>query len=106
MARLLNIPAFALPAAMLCIGYPTPQQRRRAKPVRLGRPWLVHENQYQTSDPSALAAMHHQRQPAGGFPKAVHAIHSRKWASPFMAEMNRSASVWIRRWLEGTERRD
>ena len=102
-AGLLQIPRFAMPVTMLCIGAPTRQQRERAKPVRLPLEALVHENAYRAASAQALAAMHNARTAPGkdGFPQAVLAMEKRKWSSPFMAEMNRSVAAWLDRWVKG-----
>lgn len=104
-ARLLNIPRFAMPVAMLCIGAPTRQQLERTKPARFPLESLVHENGYHQAGPEALAAMHNARAAAGkeGFPQSVLAMEKRKWSSPFMAEMNRSVRGWTERWVEGDD---
>ncbi len=100
-AELLHIPRFAMPVAMLCIGYPTAQQLARSKPIRFPLENLVHENRYQPAGAEALEKMHRARQPQGGFPEGVLAMEQRKWSSPFMAEMNRSTRAWLARWAEG-----
>ena len=102
-AQLLNIPSYAMPVAMLCVGAPTRQQRQRKKPVRFPLEALVHENGYHRAGPDDLAAMHNARAEAGkvGFPEAVLAMEMRKWSSVFMAEMNRSVKGWIDRWVKG-----
>ncbi|MCL1854381.1 MAG: nitroreductase family protein [Clostridia bacterium] len=100
-AQLLNIPRFAAPAAMLCIGYPAREQLLRNKPARFSPSSLVHENAYQLADTAALMAMHNERNPGDGFPGTVRNLCGRKWNSPFMTEMNRSASAWLKRWVDG-----
>ena len=44
--ELLNLPQYVVPAAMLCIGYPTAQQLQRPKPPRHAVSAMVHENGY------------------------------------------------------------
>ena len=102
-ARLLNIPRLAVPAAMLCIGYPTRQQQLRDKPARFALPCLVHENAYHLADVPTLTAMHKERRPRKGFPESVRDLCESKWRTSFMAEMNRSAAVWLKRWVDGEE---
>ncbi|NLV57913.1 MAG: nitroreductase [Clostridiales bacterium] len=102
-AELLNIPSYAMPVAMLCIGAPTQQQKLRKKPVRFPLEALVHENGYHRAGPEALATMHSARADSekNGFPEAVLAMERRKWSSTFMAEMNRSVAAWMNRWVKG-----
>ena len=45
--ELLNLPQYVAPAAMLCLGYPTEQQKNRRKPTRFATEDLVYENGYQ-----------------------------------------------------------
>ena len=42
--QLLQLPQYVVPAAMLCFGYPTPQQQKRPKPPRHRVCDMVHEN--------------------------------------------------------------
>ena len=44
--KLLNLPKYVVPAALVCFGYPTEQQLRRPKPPRHPVEDLVHENGY------------------------------------------------------------
>ena len=52
--ELLNLPQYVVPAAMLCIGYPTEQQRQRSKPPRHSVSDLVHENGYNMEKSHAM----------------------------------------------------
>jgi nitroreductase len=100
MAALLQIPPYAMPVAMLCIGYPTRQQQERPKPRRFDREYLVHENTYRLASAGQLRDMFDRRNEARGFDQEVPAMAARKWNSEFMAEMNRSVRAWLRRWGE------
>ena len=44
--RLLGLPAYVFPAAMVVFGYPTEQQKERPKPKRAAMEYIVSENQY------------------------------------------------------------
>ena len=44
--KLLNLPRYVFPAAMLVFGYPTQQQMDRTKPLRCDPQLMVHENTY------------------------------------------------------------
>ena len=96
-AALLHIPKYAVPVAMLCIGYPTQQQKERLKPERFPRKYIVHENSYQTADEAALRRMFSERNEKRPFDSEAPAMAARKWDSPFMSEMTRSVREWIRR---------
>ena len=60
--ELLNLPKYVVPAAMLCIGYPTAQQMSRPKPPRHAVSELVHENGYSMEKSHAMARMLSQQQ--------------------------------------------
>lgn len=98
-ATLFGIPQFAMPVAMLCIGYPTEQQMAREKPTRFAKSHLVHENIYRVADGETLRAMFEERSLGRDFAKEVAAMQKRKWDSEFRAEMNRSTRAWVKRWL-------
>ena len=53
---LFALPPYAVPAAMLCIGYPTVQQRARQKPPRFAMEDIVFENAYQPRDLAIMLA--------------------------------------------------
>ena len=48
--ELLGLPQYVVPAAMVCFGYPTQQQKERAKPQRAAMRHVVHENAYREMD--------------------------------------------------------
>jgi nitroreductase len=100
-AELLGLPRHTLPVAMLVFG----------RPLRLRPPTphcvshVVHTDRYHrlTSDEvSALSAqledMYAPHGLAPGFANYPQSIYRRKFATDFMAEMNRSVAWWLRRW--------
>ena len=97
--KLLNLPKYAVPAAMLCIGYPTEQQMNRPKPPRFAVADLVHENGY---DPKKadMGAMLMERNdiPEEELGDFVRRFCNRKWNSEFSCEMSRSCAQIIRSW--------
>lgn len=97
--KLLNLPKYAVPAAMLCIGYPTEQQMNRPKPPRFAVTDLVHENGYEP-EKADMGAMLIERndiseEELGDF---VRRFCNRKWNSEFSREMSRSCAQIIRSW--------
>ena len=97
--KLLKLPQYAVPAAMLCIGYPTQQQRNRPKPPRFRVADLVHENSYD-SQKADMDAMLMERgdisqENLGDY---VRRFCNRKWNSEFSCEMSRSCAEIIRSW--------
>lgn len=88
--RLLNLPRFTVPAAMLCMGYPTEQQKQRQKPRRKDLRYMVCENAYRRLSAEELMDMYGEEQ--------VDRLYRRKWLNPFIEEMTRSARAWLERW--------
>lgn len=88
--ELLSLPEEVAPVAMLCLGYPTKQQRERMKPLRFDRDMILFENEY-PKDISEIA----QRQ---GTTEKVSALCKRKFTGDFSLEMNRSAQEIYKNW--------
>ena len=103
-AELLALPPHTFPAAMLCLGRP----RKRREPIgRYGRQ-LVHRDRYRRMTTAEVAETTRElgelHAPSGLPPDVsdyVQAVYRRKFASAFMAEMNRSAAWWMERWRRG-----
>lgn len=103
-AGLLDLPPHTFPAAMLCLGRP----RKRREPIgRYGRR-LVHRDRYQRMTPAQIAEATQElgelHTPSGLPPDVsdyAQAVYRRKFASAFMAEMNRSTAWWMERWNRG-----
>lgn len=104
--ELFNLPKYALPITMLCIGYPTEQQKNRIMKRRyFTKDMLVHKNIYrkpsieefedmdkEIAEKDSLAFL------PGCHNQAIH-MYKRKITSDFMAEMNRSVKAMINSWL-------
>jgi len=103
-ADLLELPAHTFPAAMVCFGRP----RKRREPIgRYGRN-LIHRDRYRRMTDAEVAEVTRElgelHAPSGlpaGVTDYAQAVYRRKFASAFMAEMNRSAAWWIDRWVRG-----
>ena len=100
--ELLNLPRYAVPAAMLCIGYPTEQQLQRVKPPRHAVSDLVHENGYSLEKSHAMARMLSQQQGKDGeeLTEWLNLFCNRKWNSEFSREMSRSCTQMVRHWCD------
>ena len=100
--ELLNLPQYVVPAAMLCIGYPTEQQRNRAKPPRHAVSDLVHENGYSMEKSGHMARMLETQQDKSGEELAdyIRRFCKRKWNSEFSQEMSRSCTEMVKDWLK------
>ncbi|MCX7904765.1 MAG: nitroreductase family protein [Caloramator sp.] len=99
--KILELPDFAIPAAMVVYGYPTEAQKNRKKPVRFDKEFLVFENKYKRLTKEEHIKMHERRFKKAGLKgkdviEEIKAIHNRKYASDFAKEMNRSASVYLK----------
>ena len=99
---LLGLPQYVVPAAMLCIGYPTQQQLSRPKPPRHAVSDLVHENGYDQEKSANMARMLQKQQGKAGevFTDWLNRFCNRKWNSEFSREMSRSCTEMVKDWLK------
>ena len=100
--ELLNLPQYVVPAAMLCIGYPTAQQLSRPKPPRHAAADLVHENGYSMEKTHVMARMLAQQQGKEGeeLTDWLNRFCKRKWNSEFSKEMSRSCTEMVKDWCK------
>ena len=100
--KLLNLPQYVVPAAMLCMGYPTQQQKSRPKPPRHPVEALVHENGYDLEKTAQMPQMLSFQQEKSGEELAdyIRRFCQRKWNSDFSVEMSRSCAEMVRDWCE------
>ena len=103
--ELLNLPQYVVPAAMLCFGYPTEQQRNRPKPPRHPAAALVHENGYDSEKAAAMEQMLsvQQGKEAQELADWIRRFCNRKWNSEFSIEMSRSCTRMGESWCEEKE---
>ncbi len=94
--RLLHLPEYVFPAAMLVFGYPTEQQQNRPKPPRAALEFLVQENTYAPLDAAALRQMLLKNCTEDTYEDWLRAFHARKYDSDFAREMTRSVAVALR----------
>ena len=94
--RLLGLPDWVFPAAMLVMGYPTRQQRERPKPERFQQRFIVHENAYRALDGAELREMFRERTEGRSFEDFLRAFCARKYDSGFSREMSRSVGEYLR----------
>ena len=100
--ELLHLPQYVVPAAMLCIGYPTAQQMSRPKPPRHAVSDLVHENGYSMEKSHAMTRMLSQQQDKEGeeLTDWLNRFCKRKWNSEFSREMSRSCTEMVKDWCK------
>lgn len=97
--RMLNLPEYVFPAAMLVLGYPTPQQMDREKPRRVSMEHVVHENGYRSMDGGELRQMFGPRCGEKGYEGWMQAFCQRKYNSDFSREMTRSVERYLEDFL-------
>jgi len=85
-------------------GYPVQQQLSRKKPTRYRREFIVHENTYRRMSEIRLKEMMDTQARDAGLPiqdfkQVLNTIYTRKFASDFALEMNRSSLEWMKSFL-------
>lgn len=103
--KLLSLPQYVVPAAMVCFGYPTEQQRNRPKPKRHAVSDLVHENGYDSAKSAEMTRMLETQQGQEGEALAdwIRRFCKRKWNSDFSVEMTRSCTEMVKDWCKEKE---
>ena len=100
--ELLGLPQYVVPAAMLCMGYPTRQQLSRPKPQRHSVADMVHENGYSMEKSEEMLHMLSRREGKEGEELTgwLERFCKRKWNSEFSREMSRSCTEMVRDWCK------
>lgn len=93
--KLLSLPLYVFPAAMIVFGYPTVQQSKRTKPPRSDMQHIVHENAYRDMDDVELKQMLSIKAGNQNFEEWIQAFCKRKYNSDFSREMTRSVQVFL-----------
>ena len=98
--RLLDLPKYVFPAAMLVFGYPTEQQKERAKPPRADLSHIVHENGYRDMENEELERLFRPKMgnPAA-YEESMKRFCNRKYNSGFSREMSRSVEEYLKDFL-------
>jgi len=91
--ELLELDPWVFPATMVVFGYPTPQQRRRRKPERFDRQYIVLTDRYRRLTDDEQRAMYTRRgQDLGTY---LPGFCRRKYMSDFAVEMTRSVGAYL-----------
>lgn len=100
--KLLGLPKYAVPACMLCFGYPTEQQKRREKPTRFEVEDIVHSNGYDAAKAGNMEQMlaHRNSLSEADLKGWIERFCRRKWNCDFSVEMSRSAKEIIKSFCE------
>lgn len=93
--KILSLPPYVFPAAMLVFGYPTKEQLDRPKPPRSDMRHIVHENSYRDMDAEELRQLLSVKAGVRGFEEWIQAFCNRKYNSDFSQEMTRSVGVFL-----------
>lgn len=93
--KLLQLPDYVFPAAMLVFGWPTTQQKERQKPERCALKHIVHENTYRSMDGAELRAMFAHECKNRTYEEWCSAFCKRKYNSEFSREMSRSVAKYL-----------
>lgn len=98
--KLLNLPPYTFPAAMLVFGYPTLQQKERKKPERAPLEAIVSENTYPQMDKEYRKQLFEYKAAPRSYEEWMKAFCERKYNSDFSVEMTRS----VKKYLEDFEK--
>lgn len=93
--KLLHLPEYVFPAAMLVFGYPVEQQKKREKPERAAMKYIVHENGYHSLEPEDLKEMLMKDTGNEDFSVWIRKFCERKYESDFVLEMSRSVRTFM-----------
>ena len=101
---MLDLPDYVFPAAMLVYGYPSENQKKRKKPVRFEKSYMISENRYRKLTGKEISAYHDARNKKSGKinPETIEAFCRRKYMSDFAVEMNRSVSEYLKNFRNNT----
>ncbi|MBZ2174829.1 nitroreductase family protein [Schnuerera sp. xch1] len=100
--ELLELPDYVIPAAMVVYGYPTESQKKRKKPVRFEKEYIVFENKYHRLSKEENKKMHSKRNEKSGLAdnninEYIRKFCKRKYMSDFSLEMDRSAAEYLKK---------
>jgi len=94
--KMLNLPRYVFPAAMLVFGYPIQQQKERVKPQRVEMRHVVHENVYREMNGAELEEMFAYKAVQRPYQEWMQAFCTRKYNSDFSREMSRSVGEYLK----------
>ena len=94
--KILRLPEYVFPAAMLVFGYPTAQQKERPKPKRCRLEDIVQENCYRRREGEELRKMFEKETKNRTFEEWSQGFCNRKYNSDFSREMSRSVQEYLK----------
>lgn len=92
--KLLNLPKYVFPAAMLVFGYPDESQIKRKKPERADIRHILHENTYREMDEKELFELF-SKKTSKDYNEWMKSFCERKYNSEFSVEMSRSVEKYL-----------
>ena len=103
---LFDLPRYTFPIALLCFGYPTPQQAKRKLTERFDRRFIVFQDRYRRlsgQDSEEMYRAMHARAFEGkdreeGPSNVGQLVYERKFGAEFALEMNRSVRAMLAAW--------
>lgn len=98
--ELFKLPKYTMPILLLCIGYPTEQQKNRPQPPRFQKEALVYKNQYHSKSLDEMKKDLDVKDPKRTAMDQIDDLYHRKWTSAFLLEMERSVNQWLAWWEE------
>jgi hypothetical protein len=101
--ELLGLPPYTFPITMLCLGWPTEQQKTRPRPPRLPRDLVVHRDRYRAYGPGDYDRVYAgegwpapRTDPTGDNPGR--SLYARKFSADYSLEMRRSVRALLEEW--------
>ena len=107
--KLFNLPQYVFPICLLCLGYPTQQQKEREQTRRFDDKFIVFENRYKRLDRASFDDMYRDshertfrdRTTVEGASNIGQLTYLRKFSADYAKEMSRSVRAILAAWKEG-----
>lgn len=94
--KLLHLPEYVFPAAMVVFGYPTEQQKQRIAPKRAPLDAIVSENTYPEMDAAYRNRLFAYKAQENRYEDWMKAFCNRKFNADFSVEMTRSVGEYLK----------
>lgn len=91
--QMFDLPPYAIPVALLCIGYPTVEERQRQQTSRFGEEFIHFQDRYRRLSDDEFGRMFGSL--ATGEDSAGVRVYRRKYSAGFSIEMRRSVQAML-----------
>jgi FMN reductase (NADPH)/FMN reductase [NAD(P)H] len=91
--EMFDLPPYALPVALLCIGYPTEAERKRQKTTRFGEEFILFHDRYRRLSDEDFGRMFGEQAVGEDSPGVM--VYRRKYSAGFSIEMRRSVQAML-----------